>query len=144
MSSCPRRYFGTAAPRPSVSEVVLDASAVLALLRSEPGADKVAVCLPAAIISSVNLAEVIAKGVERGTPLETVTAALAELPIAVEPFTEEDAYRSGALRPVTRAAGLSLGDRCALALGLRTGLPVLTTERGWAKLDVGAKVELIR
>jgi ribonuclease VapC len=93
---------------------------------------------------SSRVAEVVAKGVERGTPLATVGEALAELPFAVEPFTEEDAYRSGALRPVTRAAGLSLGDRCALALGLRTGLSVLTTERAWAKLDVGVKVKLIR
>lgn len=133
-----------AGPRQPVSEVVLDASAVLAVLRREPGADAVKSVLGRSVISTVNLAEVVAKGVERGTSVEAVTAVLADLPLRVEPFTEEDARMSGALRAQTMRAGLSLGDRCCLALGLRTGLPVWTTEQRWPDLDIGIKIKVIR
>ena len=124
--------------------VVLDASALIALLRRELGADRVEAVLDRAWISTVNLAEVVAKGVERGAGLADVTAALAGLPIRVEPFTIDDAYRSGSLRTTTRAAGLSLGDRCCLALGARTGFPVLTAERTWGTLGLDLQIEPIR
>lgn len=127
-----------------MTDVVLDASALIALLRREPGADRVGAVLDRAWISTVNLAEVVAKGVERGTSLADVTAALAELPIRVEPFTADDAYRSGSLRAATRSAGLSLGDRCCLALGLRTGFPVLTAEQTWGTLGLAVRIETIR
>ena len=127
-----------------VSEVVLDASALLAFLQKEPGANRVEAVLDQSIISAVNLAEVVSKAIDNGGSLEAVSSSLSRLLMRVVPFEPEDAYISGSLRTATRPKGLSLGDRCCLALGLKTGWPVLTTEGKWLEIDVGVRVEKIR
>jgi PIN domain nuclease of toxin-antitoxin system len=127
-----------------VKEAVLDATALLALLHDEPGAEAVAEALPHSSISTVNLAEVVAKLAEAGMPEETIRIALAGLGIEVIPFDEDLAYRTGLLRALTSRYGLSLGDRACLALGLRLGQPVLTADRIWATLKVGVKIRVIR
>jgi ribonuclease VapC len=127
-----------------VAEFVLDASALMAFLRSEPGGGRVGRVLGRSLISAVNLAEVVAKAIDYGASLEAVSDSLVRLPLAVEPFAAEDAYISGMLRRLSRPLGLSLGDRCCLALGVRMALPVLTAEGKWAKFDAGVKVEVIR
>src|SRR5271165_5623489 len=126
--------------------VVLDASAILAGLNGEPGADRVATALDAAVVSAVNLAEV-AGGVARGgNSPEQVRAVLAALACAVIPADEEMAIDVGLMRAQTDRAGLSLGDRFCLALGRRLRAPVLTADRQWALVadEVGVKVEMIR
>ena len=125
-------------------EPVLDASAILALLNAEPGAEVVEAALPGAFTSTVNLSETVAKLAERGMPEGLIRVALGEIGLQVIPFDEDLAYQTGLLRVPTRSAGLSLGDRACLALGRRLKLPVLTTDRGWASLDVGVEVRLIR
>ena len=127
-----------------MSDAILDASALLAVLRSEPGAERVQDRLTCSLISAVNLSEVVAKAIDYGGSLEAVSALLGRLPFSVVPFTDEHAYLAASLRAPTRPLGLSLGDRACLALGLKTGFPVLSTEQVWAKLDVGVTVELIR
>jgi ribonuclease VapC len=125
-------------------EVVLDASALLAFLQREPGGKRVASVLHQSIMSAVNLAEVVSKAIDNGGTLEGVSNSLSPLLMRVVPFEPEDAYISGSLRAATSARGLSLGDRACLALGLKTGLPVLTTEQKWLEIDVGVQVEKIR
>jgi PIN domain nuclease of toxin-antitoxin system len=127
-----------------VKETVLDATALLALLQEEPGAEMVAEAIPHASISTVNLAEVVGKLADAGMPEEAVQGALAGLGIKVIPFDEDLAYRTGLLRPLTSAYGLSLGDRACLALGQRLSQPVLTADRVWASLKIGVKVRVIR
>jgi ribonuclease VapC len=127
-----------------ISGHVLDASALLAMLQDEKGADLVRSCLRGSWISAVNLAEVLTKGIDGSVPLGLQQQGLAALPLKVVPFDAELAADAAALRPATRAAGLSLGDLACLALGRRLGLPVLTGERDWARLDAGVKVKLIR
>ena len=127
-----------------MAEAVLDASALLAFLRNEPGAEEVAAVLTLSCISAVNLAETISKMVEYGKPLDDVSYQIERLRIPVIPFDAEQAKLVASLWKTTRVAGLSLGDRACLSLGLKTGLPVLTTERAWAKLEVGVSVGLIR
>ena len=125
--------------------VVLDASAVLALLGDEPGAEAVLAALPRATISAVNLSEVVAKLAERGMPEEAIRAALDGLDLDPRPFDAAAAHAAGALRPATRAAGLGLGDRACLALAARLGAMALTADPGWAALDVpGLRVSLLR
>jgi PIN domain nuclease of toxin-antitoxin system len=127
-----------------VAEVVLDASALLALLNAEPGSEEVEGTIPGAAISTVNLSEVVAKLVEAGMPEEAVRAVLGGIEMEIHPFDVELAFRTGALRPQTRELGLSLGDRACVALGLQLGVPVLTTDRNWKSLDVGVEVRAIR
>jgi PIN domain nuclease of toxin-antitoxin system len=124
--------------------VVLDSSALLAVLLQERGAERVEPHLTTALISTVNLSEVVAAGVERGLLLETVLSVLTRLSMEIIPFDADQAYVAASLRPATRKIGLSLGDRACLALGLRHGVPVLTADQLWSKADVGVKVEVIR
>ena len=126
-----------------MSDVVLDASALLALLQDEPGAERVLESLPGALISSVNFSEVVAKLAELGMPETDIRLALT-LGLEVAPFDEALAVAAGTLRPATRSAGLSLGDRACLALARARSLPALTTDRAWQDLDVDAAVEVIR
>ncbi len=124
--------------------VVLDASALLALLNAEPGSRSVEENLSGAAISAVNLSEVISKLAERGMPQPEIRAAIEGFGLDIRPFDTEMAYSAGSLRPATRRLGLSLGDRACLALGLSLASPVLTTDRSWKKLKVGATIRAIR
>lgn len=127
-----------------MSEIVLDASAVLAWLKDEPGYQKVEAALPEAVISAVNLSEVMAKLVEGGMPEPQAISTLEELDLEVVPFDSDLAFQAGALRPVTKPLGLSFGDRACIALGLHLTLPVLTAERSWQSLSLPVPVHLIR
>lgn len=125
--------------------IVLDASAVLALLQGEPGADVVARHLARGVMSAVNLSEVVAKLTEHGMPSSAVRSALDGLPMEVHAFDRDAAYTAGDLRRVTRNAGLSLGDRACLALAIRLDAEALTADRAWKSIAVGIpKVNVIR
>jgi ribonuclease VapC len=127
-----------------MTEVVLDASALIALLRKEPGAEKVTAVLSKSCISSVNLAETLGKMVEYGKPLEAVRFQVERLDIPVVPFDTEQANIAASFWKATRLVGMSLGDRACLALALKLSLPALTTEMEWLKCDLGVKVVKIR
>lgn len=126
------------------SRVVLDASALLALLNSERGSQPVAASLPGAAISAVNISEVVAKLTDAGMPEKAVRLALTGLGLEIYPFDEESAYAAGLLRKETKKAGLSLADRACLALAQRLSIGALTTDRGWRALKLGVKIQVIR
>ena len=123
---------------------VLDASALLCLLFREPGAERVAELLPGASVAAPNLAEVIAKLVDHGEDAKRVAAELAELDFEVVPFDAEQAAIAGALRASTRGLGLSLGDRCCLALASTLGATAVCTDRAWEALGPQYPVEVVR
>lgn len=123
---------------------VLDASAVLALLANERGAEQVQAALGSAVISAVNLAEVLAKLSDRGATVAELRLVRTSLDIEVRSFGERAAWRASALRGTTKSFGLSIGDRACLALALEEGLPALTTDRAWSALDVGVDVRSLR
>ncbi len=125
-------------------EVVLDASALMALLNAEPGAEFVAAALPDAAISALNLSEVVAKLSDAGMPDAAIRDALQGLSLDIVSFDIEQAYEAGLLHSATRGAGLSLGDRGCLSLARRLDLPALTADRTWEQLAVGANVRVIR
>lgn len=129
-----------------MSEVVLDASALLALLNDEPGAAKVAEALSGSRMLSVNLAEVVSHFIHAGMPHGEVDAMLRPLPMEIVPADEGLAHIAGRLRAVTASAGLSLGDRFCLALAQRDGLPAMTADKQWRTVAdaVDAKVIVIR
>lgn len=126
--------------------IVLDASAILALLKGEPGADKVAGVLDEATVSAVNYAEVVSHYAKAGSPRERIKEMLDALPITVVPIDTELGMQAGMLRPITMKAGLSLGDRFCLALAVRDGLPAWTADKEWKAVEkaIGAKVVVIR
>ena len=123
---------------------VLDSSAVLAVLQEEPGASHVALAMSDAVLSSVNLAEIVQRLARSGGPEEGVRAVLASLDCEIVGFDAEQGVEAGLLERATRAQGLSLGDRACLALARARGFPVLTADQAWAKVDVGVEVVLIR
>ena len=127
-----------------MSEAVLDASAVLAVLHGEPGAERVRTVLPGALLSAVNLGEVISKLVERGMPADLALEAVQALSPEIVPLSQSQAVLAGALRADTRKAGLSFGDRCCLALAVERGLPALTGDVAWTRVGTAAQVQLFR
>jgi ribonuclease VapC len=127
-----------------MTEVVLDASAILAQLQGEPGGEQVMDHMPDAYLSAVNLAEVAQKLVNDGATDQGVRETLDDLPCAVVDLDRAMAIRVGLLRRRTRERGLSIGDRACIALAERLGLSVVTADRAWAELDLGVEVVLIR
>ncbi len=126
-----------------MSSAVLDASALLALLKREQGGEVVAEALAqGAAIGAVNLSEVVARLAEAGMPEPDIRQVIEPLGLDVIAFDADLAYLAGMLRATTRQLGLSLGDRACLALGRRLGLPVLTTDRAW--LGLSGQVQPIR
>jgi len=128
-----------------MNRVVLDASALLAILNQEPGSEKLTPeILSTAAISAVNLAEVHGKLIGRGlNPDDAWEAAMSPIREAVA-FTSEHARLTGDLVAQTRALGLSLGDRACLALGLALKAPVYTADKSWKKLKVSIRIHVIR
>lgn len=127
-----------------MAEAVLDASAVIAHLRDEAGADDVAELLSQSLLSAVNLSEVVKSLADLGMADTAISQVIGLLPCRIVAFDGDLAMRAGWLRRETRTLGLSLGDRACLALAEREGLPAVTADRVWSRLDLSVEVRLIR
>lgn len=127
-----------------MTEIILDASAVIAFLRREKGAEIVALALPGARMSAVNVSEVAAWLSDAGAGEKEIRLTMDNLDIDYMPFDAETALQAGVMRKATRSHGLSLGDRACLALARKLALPVLTADRAWSELKIGVDVQLIR
>ena len=121
---------------------VLDSSAVLAVFNTEKGSEKVEPLLSNSIISSVNVAEVLTKMVEKGISLNDALEDFLKLGLEVIEFDTKQAAKSAELRPLTKHLGLSLGDRCCLALAIQENATAVTADRNWASLSI-CKIEVI-
>ncbi len=129
-------------------DVVLDSSALMAVLHTEPGGQRVVPYLDRAAMSTVNVSEVLKVGLQqRGWAPPVLLRRLLSMGIELFDFSTADAAVAAELWTETKAYGLSLGDRACLALGKRLGTTVLTAERhpGWSKLALrGIRIETIR
>lgn len=125
---------------------VVDASALLAYLFDEPGAEIVAELLDAgiALISSVNYAETVSKLTDKKMPEEVVKVTMENLGLEVVSYDEQQAMLTGLFRKNCLSYGLSLGDRACFALAKVSGFPVMTADRVWQKIPLGVEVTLIR
>jgi ribonuclease VapC len=122
----------------------LDASALLAVLQREPGADAVVPLLGRAAISAVNWSETVQKALARSVPMQGLRRDIEALGVSIVPFVAADAEEAAGLWPQTVQAGLSLGDRACLALAHREAVPALTTDRAWRSLSIGVDIQVIR
>jgi PIN domain nuclease of toxin-antitoxin system len=116
---------------------IYDASALLAVVYGEPGAETVIEHLaePGGFVSAVNWAEVATKMIERGLRPGELVHELASFALQVVPLSDAMALGAARLRAETRALGLSLGDRCCLALAQsHKGAKLITADRAWKKL----------
>jgi ribonuclease VapC len=129
-----------------MTAIVLDASALLAMLRGEAGGAMVAGAIADARMSAVNFAEVVSHFIHVGMPPDEVDAMLAPLPLIVVEADAALATKAGRLRRATAEAGLSLGDGFCLALAARDGLPAWTADRQWRRIakKIDAEILLIR
>lgn len=128
-----------------MASIVFDASAILALLRDEPGADVVAQHIGDGLISAVNFQEVVKGLLRREVPIDAALAMLDALHLDVRPHGRDDAVAAANLYPATKAFGSGLGDRTCMALAIAEGLPVLTADQEWAKIKLpGLKLMLAR
>ncbi|EIC28418.1 MULTISPECIES: type II toxin-antitoxin system VapC family toxin [Methylomicrobium] len=122
--------------------IVLDASALLAYLHEEPGADTVGAVIGESFISTVNWSEVMQKSLSRGIDIEGLREDIEALGVRIEAFTLEDAECAARLWSISRPLGLSLGDRACLAFGMRRQIPVLTADRAWLNLAAALNLEI--
>jgi ribonuclease VapC len=124
--------------------IVLDSSAVLAVFLNEPGSEIVIPLLHDALLSTVNLAEVHTRMLDRGVRADHAWSRMESVQCEICFFTDVQARIAAELRTVTRSFGLSLGDRACLALAIDRKATVYTTDRIWKKLDLGIQIEAIR
>jgi ribonuclease VapC len=124
--------------------LILDASALLALLHREPGAERVEQSLQDALVSAVNWAEVIQKSLWRHADISGLRTGFIEVGVAFEPFTAEQGEIAARIWERTRGRGLSLADRACLALAMERKLPILTADRAWSELDLELDIQIIR
>ncbi len=126
-----------------MSSFVLDASALLAYLRAEPGADQVISAIATgASMTTLNFGEVAGWFIRQGADEAYVRSLRARLVFPLIPFDDDLAIRAALLLPSTRSAGLSPGDRACLALASRSGVPALTADRIWAEIAEAANVSV--
>jgi PIN domain nuclease of toxin-antitoxin system len=127
-----------------VSGVVLDASAVLAFVYAEDGAEAVEPLLDGARISAVNWSEVLTKILAHAGDPGRLGSQILALGPEIEPFTRADAEHAATLYPATSTRGLSLGDRACLAVAKRLAATAVTADQAWTEFDHGVEVRLIR
>jgi PIN domain nuclease of toxin-antitoxin system len=127
-----------------MADCVVDASAILALVKGERGAGVVRARIAGAVVSTVNVAEVGTKLVDWGMSDAGLRHVIFNLGFEVRPFDTGQALAAAALRAATRSHGLSLGDRACLALAQSARLPVLTADRAWRAVGLDVEIEVIR
>ncbi|AJA11684.1 putative toxin of toxin-antitoxin system [Sphingopyxis sp. LC81] len=127
-----------------MTDYVLDASAVLAVIQEEPGAERIEAHLDTGCISAVNLAEVVGKLQDRGLGDNEIDELIALLDLDTRILDKDGAVFMGKLRQSTKVAGLSLGDRACLALAHSLGATAITMDRAWKDLEIGVAIEVAR
>ncbi len=127
-----------------MNDIILDASAIIAVLKREPGAERVSAVAEGARVSALTIAEVATWLTVEGVQADRAYMALNLFRLTVEPFHHARAVDAGFLVAKTRHRGLSLGDRACLALAIELGMPVMTGDRAWRDLDIGVDVRMFR
>jgi ribonuclease VapC len=123
---------------------VLDASALVAVLRREPGAEFVEARMAGALMCTVNASEAVMRGVEKGFSEDLMAALISSQELELVSFDAELALSTARLRPSTKHLGLSFADRACIATAIRAKAVAVTADRIWATLDLPCTIEIIR
>jgi ribonuclease VapC len=123
---------------------MLDSSALIALMRGEPGSEVVRAALPGSLICAVNLTESMTKLIRQGAEPKLVEHYLRALSLDVVPWDEELAWESRDLCPLAWSHGISLADRACLSAARHYRMPALTSDAVWKRLEIGVEVVLFR
>ncbi len=127
-----------------MTAIVFDSSVLIAILKQESGYEQGEALFSKALVSTINLAEVATYLARQGAPLATIQAILEQFPCQIVDFTNQMVVTTGFLYQQTRQFGLSLGDRCCLALAIARNLPVLTADTAWTNLSLSVEIQTIR
>ena len=127
-----------------MNKAVLDSSALLAFINQEKGYEIVEKYLPNAIMSSVNISEVVAVLSLIDIPQNIIIDIINDLNIEIINFDQEQAIQTGFLRQTTKTLGLSLGDRACINLASNQNLTIVTADKIWKTLDLASDLVLIR
>jgi len=127
------------------NNIVLDASALLALVQEEQGADVIKPLLKFSVMSTVNIAESLTTLQRTGISPQEALTLISDIIMTILPFDLEQAGIAAELQSKVQHKGLSLGDRACIALGIKLQVPIYTADRVWAQLQLNnANVKLIR
>ncbi|MBN9077492.1 MAG: hypothetical protein BGN87_07775 [Rhizobiales bacterium 65-79] len=127
-----------------MTQRIVDTSVIMAVVLGEEGQENAARLAPGSLLSSVNLAEIIAKCIEKAVPPEVAERYIGGSNIVVVDFDADQAFLAGELFKRAKKGVLSLGDRACIATAVRLGATAVTADRVWAELDLPCRVELIR
>jgi PIN domain nuclease of toxin-antitoxin system len=123
---------------------VLDTSALIALIRREPGWEAVQEALGHSAVCAVHLTEAITKLTRKGGEPRLVERYLRSLPPPILPWDEEMAWESRDMAPLAWTHGISFADRACLAMARHLDAVAMTSDAEWANLGLDIRVVLFR
>jgi ribonuclease VapC len=131
--------------RLKMNKVILDSSALIALIKNEKGAEIVEQLLGQIVMSTLNISEAAGILIDLGMPEEECKNSIEPYVDLVVPLDMEQSFEMAYLKKLTSNKGLSIGDRACIALGIKMKLPIYTADKIWATLQLeGAEIILIR
>ncbi|MDG1437117.1 MAG: type II toxin-antitoxin system VapC family toxin [Rickettsiaceae bacterium] len=133
-------------PKPKSNKILLDTSALIALLKKEPGYKKVDEVVAHSAISSVNLCELVSILAKNSIPENAIDDIINDIVPEIIPFCENLGVKAGKLSSFTKEYGLSLGDKACIATAEYYSMEVYTADKIWAKLEnnISTKITIIR
>lgn len=133
-------------PKPKTNKILLDTSALIALLKKEPGYEKVANVIAHSAISSVNLCELVSILAKNNIPGNEIDNIIHDILPEIIPFCDEVAIKAGKLSKFTTDYGLSLGDIACIATAEYYNMEVYTCDKTWTKLkkNISANITIIK
>jgi ribonuclease VapC len=124
--------------------LVIDASALLALMLEERGADVMRAAPPGSEISMINLAEVLTRLTKIGHSPDVALEKVRRMPLRIRAFRDAHALEVAKLLPLTAHLGLSFGDRACLTQGIFSAMPIITADERMSRAEVGVEIRMIR
>lgn len=127
------------------NNVVLDSSALLALIQNEPGAEIIKPLLNITVMSTINVAESLTVLQRANISPQEALSLINDIVNMIVPFDLEQARHVAELQSHVQHKGLSLGDRACISLGIKLQASIYTADKVWSELKLmGAEIKLIR